>query len=236
MFKKLREDIQAVKDTDPAATSSIAVLICYPGVQATCAHRIENWFWRHGRRGFARFSSQVTRFFTGIEIHPGATLGRRVFIDHGMGVIIGETAVVGDDVTLYQGVTLGGTGKDHGKRHPNIEHDVTVGVGAAVLGNITIGAHSKVGGGAVVVDNVPDHCTVVGIPGRIVAQNGIRICPADPYRRELLPDPVEAQIEVLHQRLAKLEEELKMPTPRWQGRDTEVFEPSEDFFIYGGGI
>jgi serine O-acetyltransferase len=236
MFKKLREDIQAVKDTDPAATSSIAVLICYPGVQATAAHRIENWFWRHGRRGLARFSSQVTRFLTGIEIHPGATLGRRVFIDHGMGVIIGETTVVGNDVTLYQGVTLGGTGKEHGKRHPNIENNVTVGVGAAVLGNITIGEHSKVGGGAVVVDNVPAHCTVVGIPGRIVAQNGIRICPADPYRRELLPDPVEAQIEVLHQRLAKLETELKIPTPRWQGIDTEVFEANEDFFIYGGGI
>lgn len=236
MFRKLREDIQAVKDGDPAARSSVSILLCYPGVQAACAHRWENWLWRHKRRGLARFLSQVTRFFTGIEIHPGATLGRRVFIDHGMGVIIGETAVVGNDVTLYQGVTLGGTGKDQGKRHPNLGDGVVVGVGAAVLGNITIGAHSKVGGGAVVVDNVPENCTVVGIPGRIVAQNGTRICPADPYRRELLPDPIEAQIEVLHQRLVKLEAELQLPTPRWQGRDTEVFEPSEDFFIYGGGI
>jgi serine O-acetyltransferase len=236
MFKRLREDIQAVKERDPAATSSIAILICYPGVQAVCAHRIENWFWRHGRRGFARFLSQVTRFFTGIEIHPGATLGHRVFIDHGMGVIIGETAVVGDDVTLYQGVTLGGTGKEHGKRHPNIDTGAVVGVGAAVLGNITIGARSKVGGGAVVVDNVPPDCTVVGIPGRIVAQNGMRICPADLYRRELLPDPLEAQIELLHQRLAQLEAQLHVPTPRWQGKDTEVFDLSDDQFIFGEGI
>ncbi|MDR3315786.1 MAG: serine O-acetyltransferase [Coriobacteriales bacterium] len=236
MCKRLREDIRAVKERDPAATSSIAILLCYPGVQAAAAHRIESWFWRHGRRGFARFLSQVTRFFTGIEIHPGATLGHRVFIDHGMGVIIGETAVVGDDVTLFQGVTLGGTGKEHGKRHPNIDKGAVVGVGASVLGNITIGARSKVGGGAVVVDNVPPDCTVVGIPGRIVAQDGIRLCPADPYRRELLPDPVEAQIELLHQRLLQLEDQLEVPSPPWQGRDTEVFDFSEDLFIYGGGI
>ncbi|MDR3052304.1 MAG: serine O-acetyltransferase [Coriobacteriales bacterium] len=236
MFKRLREDIQAVKDTDPAATSSIGILINYPGVQATWAHRNEHWLWKHGRKGLARFLSQCTRFFTGIEIHPGAQLGHRVFIDHGMGVIIGETAVVGDNVTLYQGVTLGGTGKQHGKRHPNIEAGVTVGVGAAVLGNITVGANSKVGGGAVVVDNVPENCTVVGIPGRIVAQNGIRICPADPYRRDLMPDPVEVQIEVLHKRLAALEQQLSVPTPRWQGRDTVVFDLSEDIYIYGGGI
>jgi serine O-acetyltransferase len=236
MFRKLREDIKAVKLSDPAATSSLAILLCYPGVQAASAHRFENWLWRHGRRGIARFLSQVTRFFTGIEIHPGATLGRRVFIDHGMGVIIGETAVVGDDVTIYQGVTLGGTGKEHGKRHPNLDDHVVVGVGAAVLGNITIGARCKVGGGAVVVDNVPPDCTVVGIPGRIVAQNGMRICPADPYRRDLMPDPLEAQIELLHQRVVQLESQLDMPTPRWQGRGTEVFELSDEMFNSGGGI
>jgi serine O-acetyltransferase len=236
MFRRLREDIQAVKDSDPAATSAIAILLCYPGVQAACAHRFENWLWRHGRRGLARFLSQVTRFFTGIEIHPGATLGHRVFIDHGMGVIVGETAIVGDDVTLYQGVTLGGTGKEHGKRHPNLEDRVIVGVGASVLGNITIGARSKVGGGAVVVDNVPSDCTVVGIPGHIVAKNGMRICPADPHRRELLPDPLEAQIELLHQRIAHLETRLQVPTPPWQGADTEVFDLSEEFFIHGEGI
>jgi serine O-acetyltransferase len=208
MFKNLRADIRAVKERDPAATSAVGVIINYPGVQACAAHRVEHWLWRHGRRGIARFLSQVTRFFTGIEIHPGAQLGRRVFIDHGMGVIIGETAVVGDDVTIYQGVTLGGTGKEHGKRHPNVDEGAVLGVGAAVLGNITIGARTKVGGGAVVVDNVPEDCTVVGIPGRIVAQNGMRICPADPYRRELLPDPIETQIERLQERVAQLEARL----------------------------
>ncbi|HBT95501.1 MAG TPA: serine O-acetyltransferase [Coriobacteriia bacterium] len=209
MFKKLREDIRAVKASDPAATSSITIFFCYPGIQATAAHRFENWLWRHGRRGIARFLSQVTRFFTGIEIHPGATLGRRVFIDHGMGVIIGETAVVADDVTIFQGVTLGGTGKEHGKRHPNVDEGAVIGVGASVLGNITIGARSKVGGGAVVVDNVPEDCTVVGIPGRVVWQNGMRICPADPHRRDLMPDPLEMQIEELLERVAQLEEHTK---------------------------
>jgi serine O-acetyltransferase len=233
---RLREDIGAVRERDPAANSSIGVLLCYPGVQATCAHRFEHWLWLHGRKGLARFLSQCTRFFTGIEIHPGAQLGHRVFIDHGMGVIVGETAIVSDDVTLYQGVTLGGTGKEHGKRHPNLKPEVVVGVGASVLGNITIGARSKVGGGAVVVDNVPEDCTVVGIPGRIVAQNGIRLCPADPYRRELLPDPVEAQIELLHQRLSDLEKHLSVPTPAWQGKDTQVFELDEEYFHHGGGI
>jgi serine O-acetyltransferase len=237
MFNRLREDIKAVQDRDPAGKSSATgILLCYPGVQAAAAHRFENWLWRHGRRGLARFLSQATRFFTGIEIHPGATIGHRFFIDHGMGVIIGETAIVGDDVTLYQGVTLGGTGKESGKRHPNIEDGVIVGVGAAVLGNITIGARSKVGGGAVVVDNVPPDCTVVGIPGRIVMRDGIRICPADPYRRELLPDPVEAQIELLHQRVAALEQVTELPTPIWQGKDTVAFDLSGEYFHLGEGI
>jgi serine O-acetyltransferase len=236
VFKRLREDIKAIKANDPAATSSAAVIINYPGVQATFAHRYEHWLWLHGRRGIARFLSQCTRFFTGVEIHPGAQLGRRVVIDHGMGVIIGETAIVDDDVVIYQGVTLGGTGHESGKRHPNIGEGVVIGVGASVLGNITIGAYSKVGGGAVVVDNVPEHCTVVGIPGRIVAQNGIRICPADMYRRELLPDPIEAQIELLHERLKNLEEGLNMPSDTvWQGRGTGVFKLDEEF-LHGGGI
>ena len=235
MFNRLREDIRAVKERDPAANSSIGVLLCYPGVQAACAHRFEHWLWRHGRRGIARFLSQCTRFFTGIEIHPGAQMGHRVFIDHGMGVIIGETAVVANDVTIYQGVTLGGTGKDHGKRHPNIDEGATIGVGAAVLGNITIGAQSKVGGGAVVVDNVPPGCTVVGVPGRIVAKNGIRICPADPFRRELLPDPIEDQIERLHERLAVLEGKLTVPTPEWQCL-SEPYHMRGETFIHGEGI
>ncbi|MDR2673112.1 MAG: serine O-acetyltransferase [Coriobacteriales bacterium] len=205
MFNRLREDIAAVKERDPAATSSAGVLINYPGVQALAAHRFQHFLWKHNRRGIARFLSQCTRFFTGVEIHPGAEFGRRVFIDHGMGVIVGETAVVGNDVTIFQGVTLGGTGKEHGKRHPNVEDGAVIGVGAAVLGNVTIGARTKVGGGAVVVDNVPPDCTVVGIPGHVVTQNGIRICPADPFRRELLPDPVEEQMAALAARIAELE-------------------------------
>ena len=208
MFKYLREDIRKVKESDPAATSSLVVLLCYPGVHAVCMHRFEHWLWRHGMRGLARFLSQCTRFFTGIEIHPGAQMGRRVFIDHGMGVIVGETSVVGDDVVMYQGVTLGGTGKETGKRHPNIGNEVVLGVGSAVLGNITIGDRSKVGGGAVVVDNVPEDCTVVGVPGKVVRQNGNRICPADPDRRDLLPDPVEEQLLELQQRLQDLERML----------------------------
>jgi len=236
LFARLREDIRAVRERDPAANSAFGVLLCYPGVQANCAHRFEHWLWRHGRRGIARFLSQCTRFFTGIEIHPGAKLGHRVFIDHGMGVIIGETAVVADDVTIYQGVTLGGTGKESGKRHPNIDEGAVIGVGAAVLGNITVGARSKVGGGAVVVDNVPPDCTVVGMPGRVVARNGIRICPADPYRRELLPDPIEDQIEQLQQRLAELEQALERPIADWQRLHDGPYRMSNDTFIHGSGI
>ena len=207
MLWRLQEDIMTVKERDPAAPSAAGILINYPGVQAVNAHRFENLLWRCGRRGIARFLSQCTRFFTGIEIHPGATLGRRVFIDHGMGLIIGETAVVGDDVTLFQGVTLGGTGKETGKRHPTVEDGAIIGVGASVLGSVTVGARSKVGGGAVVVDNVPQDATVVGIPGHVVVQNGVRIAAAEPLRRELLPDPFGEELAALTARVAQLEEQ-----------------------------
>ena len=207
MFDRIKEDIRAARERDPAAPSPAGVLLNYPGIHAVAAHRCENYLWKHGRRGLARFMSQCTRFFTGIEIHPGATLGRRVFIDHGMGVIIGETAVVGNNVTIFQGVTLGGTGKESGKRHPNIGEWATLGVGSAVLGNVTIGARTKVGAGAVVFDNVPADATVVGIPGRIVKQNGIRVCPADPYRREPLPDPLEEELIALAKRVDELEKQ-----------------------------
>jgi len=208
MFRNLREDIVAVKERDPAATSTLGVFINYPGVQACNAHRFEHWLWRHGRRGLARFLCQCTRFFTGIEIHPGATLGRRVFIDHGMGVIVGETTIIGKDVVLFQGVTLGGTGKESGKRHPTLEDGVTVGVGAALLGNITIGANSKIGGGAVVVHDVPPDCTVVGIPGHIVVEKGKRVKKSlsdEARRKESLPDPVSETLAYLHERLTTLE-------------------------------
>jgi len=168
MFVRLREDIRSVFDRDPAARSAWEVLTCYPGVHAALAHRFAHWLWGHRLRWLARFTSNIARTLTGIEIHPGATIGRRFFIDHGMGVVIGETAVIGDDVTLYHGVTLGGTSWVRGKRHPTLEDGVVVGAGAKVLGPITIGAGAKVGSNAVVVKDVPAGATAVGNPARVI--------------------------------------------------------------------
>lgn len=208
MFNRIRQDIQAVKDRDPAATSTLSILINYPGLQAVWAHRIEHWLWLRGRRGLARFSSQMTRFFTGIEIHPGATIGDRFFIDHGMGVVIGETTIIGNDVTVYQGVTLGGTGKETGKRHPTIGNCVVVGVGSSVLGNITVGDDSMVGGGAVVIDDVPPNATVVGIPGHVVSRGGKRVDTID-LHHENLPDPLVEMIRRMQRRIERLEARLE---------------------------
>jgi len=208
MFDRLREDIQAVKERDPAATSAANVLLNYPGIHALMAHRVNHWLWTSGLRGFARFSSQVSRFFTGIEIHPGAVIGRRFFVDHGMGVVIGETTVIKDDVTIYQGVTLGGTGKETGKRHPTLEDCVVVGVGASVLGNITIGRGSKVGGGAVVIDDVPPNSTAVGIPGRVVVRSGERVEAIDLHHEDL-PDPVVEMFRCMQRRIDRLERRLE---------------------------
>lgn len=207
MFRLIKEDIQAVKERDPAATSTLSVLVNYPGVHAIWWHRLDHWLWRHGRHGLARWLSQMTRFYTGIEIHPGARIGRRFFIDHGMGVVIGETTIIGDDVTLYQGVTLGGTGKERGKRHPTLEDCVVVGVGAAVLGDITIGRGSRVGGGAVVVNDVPPNCTVVGIPGRVVVREGQRVEAIDLHHEDL-PDPVVEMFRRLQRRIDALEHRM----------------------------
>jgi serine O-acetyltransferase len=207
VFDRMREDISAVKERDPAATSTLSVLINYPGLHSIWAHRINHWLWVHGRHGLARFGSQCARFFTGIEIHPGAQIGRRFFIDHGMGVVIGETTIIKDDVSLYQGVTLGGTGKETGKRHPTLEEFVVVGVGAAVLGDITIGRCSRVGGGAVVIDNVPPNSTVVGIPGRVVVSHGARVETVD-LHHENLPDPVVEMFRSLQRRIDRLEARL----------------------------
>jgi serine O-acetyltransferase len=207
MLRRIHDDIQAVKERDPAATSTASVLFNYPGIHAIWAHRVTNWLWRHGRRGFARWLSEVARFFTGVEIHPGATIGDRFFIDHGMGVVIGETTIVGNDVTLYQGVTLGGTGKETGKRHPTLQDCVVVGVGAAVLGNIVIGHGSKVGGGAVVIDDVPPNCTVVGVPGRVVTRGGSRVDAIDLHHEDL-PDPVVEMFRCLQRRMDRLEHKL----------------------------
>ena len=168
MFSRLREDIRSVFDRDPAARTSWEVLTCYPGVHAVILHRLAHWFWELRLRWMGRAVSHFARFLTGIEIHPGATIGRRFFIDHGMGVVIGETAVVGDDVTLYHGVTLGGTSWNKGRRHPTIEDGVVIGAGAKVLGPLTIGARAKIGSNAVVVKNVPPGTTAVGNPARII--------------------------------------------------------------------
>ena len=168
MFDRLRDDMASVFERDPAARTTWEVLTCYPGLHALYVHKVASWFWRHGLRWFGRFTSHVGRMLTGIEIHPGAQIGRRVFIDHGMGVVIGETAEVGDDVTLYHGVTLGGTSWGKGKRHPTLGKGVVIGAGAKVLGPITIGDGAKIGANAVVVKDVRANAVVVGVPGRIV--------------------------------------------------------------------
>ena len=168
MFNIIHEDIQSVLERDPAARNTLEVLFCYPGLHAIWAHRFSHWLWKSRLKLFARWVSQLTRGITGIEIHPGATIGRQVFIDHGMGVVIGETAEVGDGVTIYHGVTLGGTSLEKTKRHPTIEDHVVIGAGAKVLGAITIGAHSRVGANAVVVKSTPPNSVVVGVPGQVV--------------------------------------------------------------------
>lgn len=211
IFRVIAEDIQAVKDRDPAAQNSFVIWLTYPGLHARWSHVIEHWLWNHGLRSLARISSQFTRFMTGVEIHPAAQIGRRFFIDHAMGVIIGETTIIGDDCTLYQGVTLGGTGKETGKRHPTLGNNVLVGVGASVLGNITIGDNSKVGGGAVVVSDVPPNSTAVGIPGRVVVRDGQRVeleKQAAAQHKENLPDLVGERCENLCQRIDELETEM----------------------------
>ena len=212
IFKTVGEDIQAVKERDPAAQNSFVIWLTYPGLHARWSHVVEHWLWNHGLRSLARVSSQFTRWMTGVEIHPAAQIGRRFFIDHAMGVIIGETTVIGDDCTLYQGVTLGGTGKETGKRHPTLGNNVLVGVGASVLGNITLGDNAKVGGGAVVVSDVPPNSTVVGIPGHIVVRDGQRVAAdaqAAAKHQESLPDPMEEVCENLCERIEALERQIE---------------------------
>lgn len=201
MFARVREDIGSVLERDPAASSWLMVVLCYPGLHAVWAHRLSTRLWRARLRLPARMLSQIARFCTGIEIHPGATMGRRVFIDHGAGVVVGETAVVGDDVTLYQGVTLGGTGHERGKRHPTLRDGVFVGSNAQVLGNICIGENSRVGAGSVVLRDVPPNSTVVGVPGHIVYQNGERVLITDPRD---VKDPLSNVIIALAEEVKRL--------------------------------
>jgi serine O-acetyltransferase len=207
MFARTRADITAIKERDPACPSTLSALTNYPGFWAIWWHRITHRLHNAGFVWLARVLSQSVRHHTGIEIHPGAVIGDDFFIDHGMGVVIGETTVIGRCVTIYQGVTLGGTGKERGKRHPTIEDNVVVGVGATILGNITIGHGSKVGAGAVVVQEVPASCTVVGIPGRVVVREGRRVETVDLHHEDL-PDPVVDMFRTLQHRIDRLESRL----------------------------
>jgi len=206
LLSLIREDVATVMERDPAAKSRLEVFLCYSGLHAVWFYRINHWLWNHGLFLIGRFLSQIVRFLTAIEIHPGAKIGRRLFIDHGVGVVIGETAVVGDDVTLYQGVTLGGTGKEHGKRHPTIEDNVVVGGGAKILGNITVGKNCRIGAGSVVLRNVPEDSTVVGVPGHIIFREGKRVVITDPKQ---INDPLSEALAAVATEVHKLSERVQ---------------------------
>ncbi|HRS22391.1 MAG TPA: serine O-acetyltransferase [Clostridia bacterium] len=208
MFGRLKEDIKTIFERDPAAKSYLEVILCYPGLHAVICHRIAHALYRRRWHVTARLISQISRFFTGIEIHPGAAIGRRFFIDHGSGIVIGETTEIGDDVTLYQGVTLGGTGKDKGKRHPTIGNNVTIGSGAKILGPISIGHNAKIGAGAVVVRCIPANSTAVGVPAHVVGREGIDENYVDLNHTDI-PDPLEDEIRELEKRVRELERKLK---------------------------
>ncbi len=211
-WARIREDVQTIFERDPAARSIWDILLAYPGFHALQLYRVSHWLWTHGFLTLGRFISHVGRFLTGIEIHPGATIGRRFFIDHGMAVVIGETAEIGDDVTIYQGVTLGGTSTHPGKRHPTIGDSVQIFSGAKVLGPITVGRHSRIGAGSVLVMSVPDHSTVVGIPGKVVRTGGLRHTETGKAVIDLdssdLPDPVTRALGALLERIEVLEKRL----------------------------
>jgi len=238
LFKKLKEDIQTIFAKDPAARSVPEVIFCYPGLHALWLHRLAHFLWRHGLRFLARFISYISRFLTEIEIHPGAKIGRRFFIDHGAGVVIGETAEIGDDVLMYQGVVLGGTTLKKEKRHPTVGNNVVIGTRAVALGNITIGDGARIGAGSVVIKPVPPGATVVGIPGRIVED---RHKPLVDLEHGQLPDPVAEAVRLvlreqdkLEERLRKLERLSGLTVPTDELRDKRIEIVRE--FSYGGGI
>src|SRR6202795_281177 len=217
-FHCVREDAATVFEAAPAARASLEVLICYPGLHAVWAHHLSHWLWRHGLRFLARLNSQLARLFTGIEIHPGAELGQRLFIDHGIGTVIGETAIVGDDVTLYQGVTLGGTGKEKGKRHPTLGNNISIGSGAKLLGNITIGDNCRVGAGSVVLRSVPANSTIVGVPGHIVLRDGKRVVITDPKD---IRDPLSDVIIKLAAEINELREKFQQHSHQALGAEPD---------------
>ena len=235
MLHSLRADIAIIRDRDPAARGVLEILLCYPGLHALCLHRLSHRLWTAGLPLIPRLISQLGRLVTGVEIHPGARIGQGVFIDHGMGVVIGETAVVGNRCLLYQGVTLGGTGKQSGQRHPVLGENVVVGAGAKVLGGISVGANTRIGAGSVLLRDVDADCTVVGVPGRVIHQSGVRI---NPLAHSQLPDAEAQVIRNLMERIDALENALALarggqaPAAQAQSlRDREILE-----FLEGSGI
>ena len=202
MFKEIKELLLAYKERDPAATSNISIFILYPGVRAMIDHRIAHWFYKHKCFFIARSISQRSRKRTGIEIHPGAQIGKRLVIDHGMGIVIGETTIIGDDCLLYQGVTLGGSGKEKGKRHPTLGNNVLVGAGAKVLGSFTIGDNARIAANAVVLNEIPANATAVGVPARVVRVKGKKVDMLDHIH---VPDPVQQALKQINERIDKLE-------------------------------
>ncbi|MFS0638055.1 serine O-acetyltransferase [Mesobacillus foraminis] len=207
MFKMLKEDIEVIFEQDPAARTYLEVVLTYSGLHAIWAHRLAHACFKRKFYFIARVISQVSRFFTGIEIHPGAKIGKRLFIDHGMGIVIGETCEIGDNVTIFQGVTLGGTGKEKGKRHPTVMDNALIATGAKVLGSITIGENSKIGAGSVVLKDVPPNSTVVGVPGRVVIQDGVKI--KKDLNHSDLPDPTADRFKAIEAEMAELQRELE---------------------------
>jgi serine O-acetyltransferase len=229
MWRTLREDIQVVFQRDPAARSFWEVILTYPGFHALFFYRMSHALWASGLKSLGRFVSNLGRFYTGIEIHPGAKIGQRFFIDHGMGVVIGETAEVGDDVTIYQGVTLGGTSRSKEKRHPTVEDGVLIGVDATILGPVTIGRNAKVGAGAVVVNDVPPNSTVVGIPGRVVEGEGVHFDAAHriDLEHQRLPDPIAKAIGTLIDYVQKVEKRVNDLSARQGGLEVKQAEDNE---------
>jgi serine O-acetyltransferase len=219
MFARLREDIQVAMERDPAARTPLEVLLTYPGVHALFFHRIAHALWNRGFKLFARVLSHINRFLTGIEIHPGARIGSRVFIDHGMGLVIGETAEIGNDVTLYHGVTLGGISSEKVKRHPTLEDFVVVGAGAKILGPVRIGHHTRIGAGSVVIQDVPPHSTVVGVPGRVIFRQGLK-SEEEILDHANLPDPASLLVQSLTERIESLEQRLRILEEREKGKTT----------------
>lgn len=206
MFSRLKYDINAIKKRDPAARNSFEVFMLYAGLHAVIWYRMSHWFYKHRFHFFARWFSQMGRFFTAIEIHPGAEIGKGLFIDHGSGVVIGETTIIGDDCTIYQGVTLGGTGKDKGKRHPTLGNNVLVGSGAKILGPFKVGDNARIAANAVVLDEVPDNSTAVGVPARIVRKDGMKVCKA--MDQVHIKDPVALELCKLSHKIDKLQQQL----------------------------